>query len=68
MGFLKTGDTEMQIYLTEYGKNKMLEQQFVITSFTINDSDVNCFIKKKLGVLNQLAVKAVSSPITAAIV
>jgi len=41
MGFLKTGSTEMQIYLTEYGKKKMLEQSFTPTQFTLNDSDVN---------------------------
>lgn len=41
MGFLKTGDTEMQVYLTEYGKNQMLEQTFMPTSFSINDADVN---------------------------
>jgi hypothetical protein len=41
MGFLKTGSTEMQIYLTEYGKKKMLEQSFHPMQFTLNDSDVN---------------------------
>ena len=41
MGFLKTGDTEMQVYLTEFGKKKMLEQSFTPTHFSINDSDVN---------------------------
>ena len=41
MGFLKTGSTEMQIYLTEYGKRKMLEQSFTPVQFTLNDSDVN---------------------------
>lgn len=41
MGFLKTGSTEMQVYLTEYGKQKMLEQSFHPMQFTLNDSDVN---------------------------
>lgn len=41
MGFLKTGATEMQVYLTEYGKRKMLEQSFTPATFSINDSDVN---------------------------
>jgi hypothetical protein len=41
MGFLITGDTEMQVYLTEYGKNKILYRSFVPASFSINDADVN---------------------------
>lgn len=41
MGFLKTGSTEMQIYLTDYGKKKMLEQSFTPVSFSLNDADVN---------------------------
>jgi hypothetical protein len=42
MGFLKTtGDTELQVYLTEFGKRKMLEQHFAPAYFTLNDSDVN---------------------------
>lgn len=41
MGFLKTGDTEMQVYLTDFGKNQMLAQTFTPSYFTINDADVN---------------------------
>ena len=41
MGFLKTGVTEMQVYLTEYGKRMILAQTFRPAKFTINDSDVN---------------------------
>ena len=41
MGFLVTGDTEMQVYLTDFGKNQMLAQTFAPTQFTINDADVN---------------------------
>ena len=41
MGFLKTGATEMQVYLTEYGKRMILAQTFNPALFSINDSDVN---------------------------
>lgn len=43
MGFLKTNvdDIQMQIYLTEYGKKRMLERHFNPTHFSMNDSDVN---------------------------
>lgn len=41
MGFLVTGETEMQVYLTEYGKRMILAQTFRPAKFTINDSDVN---------------------------
>jgi hypothetical protein len=49
MGFLKTGttfcdvtsDNEMQVYLTNYGKDRILAQSFVPRFFTLNDSDVN---------------------------
>jgi hypothetical protein len=41
MGFLKTGTTEMQVYLTAYGKDMMLQQSFTPVSFSMNDSDVN---------------------------
>jgi hypothetical protein len=41
MGFLITGDTEMQVYLTEYGKETILTRTFNPRYFTINDSDVN---------------------------
>lgn len=42
MGFLTiTGDTEMQVYLTEYGKQQILAQSFAPKSFSLNDSDVN---------------------------
>ena len=41
MGFVKTGETEMQVYLTAHGKNTILSRTFNPKSFTINDSDVN---------------------------
>ena len=41
MGFVKTGETEMQVYLTEYGKNTILKRTFEPTHFTVNDSDVD---------------------------
>ena len=41
MGFVKTGETEMQVYLTEFGKNTILQRTFNPTQFTINDADAD---------------------------
>lgn len=41
MGFIKNTSDEMKVYLTDWGRQKLLEQGFVPTSFTISDHDVN---------------------------
>lgn len=41
MGFVKTGTTEMQVYLTEYGKRTILSRTFDPRQFSVNDADVD---------------------------
>lgn len=41
MGFIKNTSDEMKVYLTDWGRQKLLEQGFVPSSFTISDHDVN---------------------------
>lgn len=41
MGFIKNTSDEMKVYLTELGRQKLLDQGFDPKSFTISDHDVN---------------------------
>lgn len=41
MGIIATGDTNFHVYLTELGRQKMLEQGFEPTKFAISDADIN---------------------------
>ena len=41
MGFIKNTSDEMKVYLTDWGRQKLLEQGFVPSNFTISDHDVN---------------------------
>lgn len=41
MGFIKNTSDEMKVYLTELGRQKLLDQGFKAEYFTISDYDVN---------------------------
>ena len=41
MGFIKNTSDEMKVYLTDLGRQRLLEQGFVPSNFTISDHDVN---------------------------
>lgn len=41
MGFIKNTTDEMKVYLTDLGRQRLLEQGFVPVSFTISDFEIN---------------------------
>lgn len=41
MGLISGNTNEFKVYLTDYGKQKMLEQDFVPASFSLGDSGTN---------------------------